>query len=145
MPPLFRSIRCCGKKSDVVAIANNASAKADLLQNSTGTSRKEDDRSPIPVIYIRHTAGLLKDTAEIAQDYPTTGVNHDNHEAAADDDDMSVLTIGSLRDLYDKVSNNRRLSVAPSSNAAIPVTKPTVSWKSSMTCRDDEEYSEYSA
>lgn len=142
MPPLFCSIRCCGKKSDVVAIANYASAKADLLQNSTGTSRKEDDHSPIPVIYIRHTAGLLKDTVEIAQDHPTAGVNH---EAAAADDDMSVLTIGSLRDLYDKVSNNRRLSVTPSSNGAIPVSKPTVSWKSSMTCRDDEEYSEYSA
>lgn len=146
MPLLLRAIRCCGKND--AAVTYYTSRRTDLLQDST----RRDDSHSIEFIHIRNKIRLEKEedgdddidaTKHIAQD-PNMGNNHvckkiDNNDDD-DFDDMSDLTIGSLRDLDSTpgcCAGNEKTSVASSSNG-VSTSKPTFSWNSSMTCKDDE-------
>jgi hypothetical protein len=144
MPLLLRAIRCCGKND--AAVTYYTSRRRDLLQDST----KRDDSHSIEFIYIRNKIRPEKEedddmdaTKHIAQD-PTARNHHVCKDMDKNDvidfDDMSDLTIGSLRDLDSApgcCAGNEKTSVASSSNG-VSTSKPTFSWNSSMTCKDDE-------
>jgi hypothetical protein len=139
MPLLFRTIRCCGKND--AAITKYTNRRTDLLQNST---TREDGHS-IEVIYIRNQTRLEEHATKssVAQDPNMANIDeYKDFNQDDNDDDMSDLTVGSLRDLDYTASGAggsiEKRSVASSND--VSASKPTFSWNSSMTCRD-EEYS----
>lgn len=132
MPVFSCAIRCCGKNdAAIITATRHKNEMAHVLHDTTIAvgGRDSSSRHSIEVIYIVRKQDTATQTTSVAQSLVKGGSDMmQEYNSHYEFDDMSDLSLGSLRDVEHKSSEDCRI-----------VRK--TSRYSSMTCNDDDEYS----